>query len=360
MHPESLSSHGLEASVQAVGDRDLGVEGLHVFVHGQAAVEQHWVADIRRDVFSASKTFTSVAVGIAEAEGLLDLDDAVVAHLGHLTPSPAAGVEQITIRQLLLMTSGITYRWDDPDSDHRDDAARDILCTPLGAKPGASFAYRGANTYLLSRIIHACSGQDLRDYLLPRLFTPLGINNPQWLRCPLGYSLGAVGLHLRTEELARLGRLLLDHGRYYDRLLVPADCVTSMTTDTVPTGGHIATGASAPHPDNARYGRHVWLCDRDGAWRMDGIYGQFSIMLPHHQACVTVTAHYRGPTTDILDAIWSDIVPALVRTTNPRAEHGALEPRRLRKDNDAQQPRNVASTSARPTVRRHVRTYRRP
>jgi CubicO group peptidase (beta-lactamase class C family) len=105
--------------------------------------------------------------------------------------------------------------------------------------------------------------------------------------------------------------VLLDHGRWGDRPIVPADYVDSMTADTVPTDGHVATGASGPHPDNARYGRHVWMCARDGAWRMDGIYGQFGIVLPNHGASVTVTAHYRGPTTDILDAIWSEIVPAL-------------------------------------------------
>jgi hypothetical protein len=85
-----------------------------------------------------------------------------------------------------------------------------------------------------------------------------------------------------------------------------------MFTDTIATGGHRATRAAGPHPDNARYGRHVWLCDRDDAWRMDGIYGQFSILLPHQQACITITSHYQRPTTDILDAIWSEIVPVLV------------------------------------------------
>lgn len=192
------------------------------------------------------------------------------------------------------MSSGITYRWHDPDADHPGDAASDILSTPLGAAPGTTFAYRGANTYLLSRIIHACSGQDLRDFLLPRPFTPLGIRNPQWLRCPLGYSLGAVGLHLRTEEIARLCCTLLDDGRYGGQQLVPAEYVASVIADSVPTGGHVATGARAPHPDNARYGRQVWLCNRDAAWRMDGIYGQLSIVLPRQQACVTTTAHYRG------------------------------------------------------------------
>ncbi|HEU5270623.1 MAG TPA: serine hydrolase domain-containing protein [Jatrophihabitans sp.] len=301
----------LETAMRAVGERPLGIEGLHVAVHGRRPVEQHWVADIRRDVFSASKTVTSMAVGNARAEGFLDLDDPVLAHLGNLIAVPSPEAEQITIQHLLTMSSGITHRWEDPDADHPDDPAVDILNAPLGAAPGSRFAYRGANTYLLSRVIHACSGQDLRDYLLPRLFTPLGIHNPQWLRCPRGYSLGAVGLHLRTEELARLTRVLLDHGRWDGRPVVPADYVDSITADTVPTDGHIATAASAPHPDNARYGRHVWMCARDDAWRMDGIYGQFGIVLPNQQACVTVTAHYRGPTTDILDAIWSEIVPAL-------------------------------------------------
>ena len=301
----------LAAAIQAVGELNLGIEGVHVHVHGQAPIERHWVADIRRDVFSISKTFTSVAIGIAQSEGLLDVDDAALTYLEHIAPDPAASFEKITIRHLLTMSSGINYRWDDPDADHDGDVAYDIVTAPLGAPPGTTFAYRGANTYLLSRIVHACSGQDLRDFLLARLFTPLGIHNPQWLRCPLGYSLGAVGLLLRTEEVAKLGRTLLDDGRYGDRQIVPARYQAAMTTDTMPTGGHRATGAAGPHPDNARYGRHVWMCDRDDAWRMDGIYGQFSIVLPRQHACVTITSHYQGPTTNILDAIWANIVPPL-------------------------------------------------
>jgi CubicO group peptidase (beta-lactamase class C family) len=308
---EPRSSPELMIAIRALGDKALALEGIHVHISGQSPVEYHWVDDIRRDIFSASKTFTSVAIGIAQDEGLLNVDDSILSHVGHLTSAPARGVEEITIRHLLTMTSGITYRWDDPDADHPGEAAVDILTTPLGTTPGTAFDYRGANTYLLSRIIHACSGQDLRDFLLPRLFTPLAIRNPQWLRCPLGYSLGALGLHLRTAEMARLGRTLLDGGRFLDQQLVPATFVASMTADCVPTNGHTAAGATAPHPDNALYGRHVWMCYRDDAWRMDGLYGQFSVVLPRQQACVTTTAHYRGATTDILDAIWSDIVPAL-------------------------------------------------
>jgi CubicO group peptidase (beta-lactamase class C family) len=202
-------------------------------------------------------------------------------------------------------------RWDDAEIARADDPARAILAAPLGFEPGTGFAYRGGGTYMLSRVIHSCSGEDVRDFLQTRLFTPLGIDNPAWQRCPLGFSLGAVGLSLRTEEVALLGETLLNEGRWRGRQLIPASYVAGLISDPVDTDGHQATKTAGPHPENARYGRHVWLCARDNAWRMDGIYSQFCVMLPHQQACVTVTGHYQGPTTDILDVIWSEIVPAL-------------------------------------------------
>jgi len=85
--------------------------------------------------------------------------------------------------------------------------------------------------------------------------------------------------------------------------LVPGDYIARMTADTTDTG--------RAEPDNRTYGLHVWLFARDEAWRMDGIYGQFGIVLPGHHACVSITAHYLGPTTHILDCVWEHIVPAL-------------------------------------------------
>jgi CubicO group peptidase (beta-lactamase class C family) len=288
---------------QAVLERHLGLEGLHIHVRGHGSLAHRWVADLRRDVFSVSKTFTSVAVGIAESEGLLNLDDPVLKHLPEFSGDAADGVDAMSVRHLLSMTAGNEYRWVDSDADHPDDPARDFLATPLVAEPGTSYHYGGTNTYVLGRVIHACSGQDLRDFLMPRLFAPLGIRNPQWQRCPLGFPLGAIGLFLRTEEIARLGETLLNQGCFGDQQLVPARYVSQMTTETTDTG--------RAEPDNQTYGLHAWLCSRDNAWRMDGIYGQFSIMLPDQGACVTVTSHYEGPTTDILDAIWSELVPHL-------------------------------------------------
>jgi CubicO group peptidase (beta-lactamase class C family) len=283
--------------------RRFGIEGIQVVLDDGRHAERRWIDDIRRDVFSVSKTLTSLAIGMVEHDGLLTLDDPVLMHLPDLADTAAPGVEAMTVRHLLRMTAGNEYRWLDSDADHPGDPARDFLATPLVAEPGTVYRYAGANSYVLGRIVASVSGLDLRDFLLPRLFGPLDIRNPQWLRCPLGYPLGAIGLQLRTSEIALIAQLLLHGGIRDGERLVPGDYVARMTAETTETG--------RVEPDNRIYGLHVWLCARDRAWRMDGIYGQFGIMLPDQHACVSTTAHYQGPTTDILDSVWEYIVPAL-------------------------------------------------
>lgn len=302
---------GLLGLRHAVAEQGLGLEGIHILRDGAQPVSFRWKPDERRDVYSVSKTFTSVAIGIAQGEGLLHLDDPVLTHLPQFADTAAPGVQQVTIRHLLCMTSGIDYRWADPDTDHPGDPAQDFLATTPVAAPGTWHAYRGTSTYVLSRIIAATSGSDMRDYLMPRLFEPLGIGNPQWHRCPLGFSMGAAGLILRTEEISRLGRTLLHDGRHQDRQLIPADYVELMHQSQTPTGRRLAGPAGLPDVENAVYGLGCWHCARDDAWRMDGIYGQFCIMFPHQRACIAVTANYAKASINILDAIWTEIVPYL-------------------------------------------------
>jgi CubicO group peptidase (beta-lactamase class C family) len=288
---------------EAAQNRGLGIDAIEVAADNGQHGERRRIDDIRRDVFSVSKTVTSLAVGMLVGDGALSLDDPVLAHLPGLADTAAAGSEAITVGHLLRMTAGNGYRWSDADADHPGDPARDFLATPLVAEPGSVYHYAGANSYVLGRVVHAISGLDLRDFLVPRLFDPLGIRNAQWLRCPLGFPLGAIGLQLRTSEITRIAQLLLHGGTCDGHRLVPGGYIARMTTDTTDTG--------RAEPDNRTYGLHVWLCARDRAWRMDGIYGQFGIVLPEQHSCVSVTGHYLGPTTHILDCVWEHVVPAL-------------------------------------------------
>lgn len=294
----------------AVRERNLGVEGVHVHQRGQRPLEHHTTIDNRCNVHSVSKTFTAVAIGIARDEGALNLDDRVLSHLAEFAPEAATGTDRITVGHLLNMTAGNDYRWDHPDADHQGDPARAFFASPMLDTPGEVFRYRGTNTYVLGRIIHRLYGQDLRAFLLPRLFEPLGIANPQWHRCPLGYPLAADGLFLRTSEMARLAETLLENGSYHDRRIVSADFVGHMADDVVVPLGHRDDPESS-----VGYGLHVWRCTRPGTWRMDGLYGQFAIIAPDLGTCISLTGHYEGSTGDILRAVWSELLPALATTS---------------------------------------------
>jgi CubicO group peptidase (beta-lactamase class C family) len=164
------------------------------------------------------------------------------------------------------------------------DLAADFFATPLEHEPGTRFRYTGTGPYVAARALRAATGANVRDYLMPRLFEPLGIYNPQWHTSPLGHPLAESDLLLTTSELARFGRLLLDDGVWEGRQLLPAAYCRRMARDTVPT--------PSGEPEYSRgYGLGVWCGPGEHTFRMDGKYGQLCIVSLGREAVVTVTAH---------------------------------------------------------------------
>jgi len=297
-----------------VAEQNLGVYGIHVLHHdasqgagGRVAEEHRFRADDRVCLYSASKTFTSVAVGIAVDEGLLSLDDHLLDAFPEHRRDAADGIERITVRHLLTMTAGSEFTWFAPGQYDHDDLLGAYLQTPLAHEPGEYFEYSNGCTYALGRLVEQASGQNLRDFLVPRLFDVLGIRNPQWHTCPLGHTLAATELYLTTSELARLGELLLDGGAFRGTRVVSRAFVDAMHGEWIDT---VARGGNRDQDEEARgYGFQVWRCSVPGAWRADGRYGQYSVILPDQDACVTVTAHNEARSYDILRAVWRDILP---------------------------------------------------
>jgi len=298
----------------SVAEQHLGVYGIHV-LHRDAATgervadEHRFRADDRVCLYSASKTFASAGVGIAIGEGLLALDDHLLDAFPEHRFEAADGADAITVRHLLTMTAGSPYTWFDPQHCQGDDWLGDFLTTPLTHEPGTCFEYSNGCTYALGRLIERHSGQNLREYLMPRLFDPLGVRNPQWHTCPMGYTLGASELFLTTSELARLGETLLDGGVFRGRRVIPAAYVDAMHAEWVDTT--LGRPDREVDTEGRGYGLQVWRCTVPGAWRADGKYGQFSIVLPEQDACVTVTSHHEGTIDDILRAVWRDVLPQL-------------------------------------------------
>lgn len=290
--------------LRANQERGLGVYGIHLHREGSPPVERRLRSDDRVNLYSVAKTFTSVALGIAEAEGRLTLDDRLLDHCPELRATAADGVEDITLRHLVTMTSGTSHQW---FADERIDAADlldEIVAAPLAAPPGTRFAYTGSGPYAIGRVIARATGADLRSYLLPRLFAPLDLHNPAWHTCPRGFAFAESDLFLRTHELARLARLLLQDGRWDGRQLLPAAYVRRMTAEHVDT-------STVTHGERFTYGYGlgVWL-DRSGIYRMDGRYGQYALVCPRARAAVTVTAHSERE-IDLLEAIHELVVDRL-------------------------------------------------
>ncbi|MGN6220141.1 MAG: serine hydrolase domain-containing protein [Microbacterium sp.] len=266
----------LETIVRSVDAEGLGAYGVHVRV-GEDEAQHRWRSDDRVNVYSASKGVCALAVGMAVDDGILTLDTTV----GELMPAfeLGDGVDRVTMRQLLTMTSGIDFEWFGDQPAPWPDLAQEMLRrSSVGA--GETFQYSDASTYTAMRLLGAVVG-DVRDWLMPRLFEPLGIDNPQWHRCPQGWIIGGSGLQLRTEELARIGRVLRDRGRWGATPLVSADWVDRMHADWVTT----PYGGSSSH-----YGLAAW--EGPGpTWRLDGKYGQYVVIDDAGTSVVTITAH---------------------------------------------------------------------
>lgn len=302
----SRLERALAAYIGAVDAERLGAYGVHV-QHGEQELEHRWRSDDRVDLYSVSKGVAALAVGIGVDQGVLTLDTTA----GELLPALATGrgTAAVTVRQLLSMTSGIDFEWFSDQPPPRLDLAGEMLGRHVAGAPGETFQYSDASTYVALRMLRAATGEDVRDWLMPRLFEPLGIDNPQWLRCPLGHPIGGSGLLLRTSELGRIARLLRDGGRWQGSQLVSAEWIRAMHaadgsgTAWVPTGA--ADGTAFTH-----YGLAVW--DGPGeCWRLDGLYGQYVVVHQPSRTAVSITAHEERHDHRLAELVPEVLLPAL-------------------------------------------------
>jgi CubicO group peptidase (beta-lactamase class C family) len=286
-----------------------GVHDLHSFIllrRGVVVAEGYWEpyrAEQRHMLFSLSKSFTSTAIGLLVAEGRLTVDDPVLGFFPDEAPAePGELLRRMRVRDLLTMTTGHDV---DPTRTVRDRGpswVRTFLADPPTHEPGTHFVYNSVATYMLSAIAQRLSGQRLLEYLTPRLFEPLGIEGATWEQSPEGIDVGGWGLSIRTADIARFGQLLQQKGSWNGRQLVPAAWVEEATARQVPNG-------PSANPDWVQgYGYQFWRC-RHGAYRGDGAFGQFCVVMPEQEAVLAVTAGVANMQA-ALDLLWEHLLPA--------------------------------------------------
>ena len=180
---------------------------------------------------------------------------------------------------------------------------KNFLARPVSHKPGTFFFYNTPASYMLSAIVQKVTGQAVVDYLKPRLFDPLGIENPTWDASKQGVSMGGFGLNVRTEDIARFGQLYLQKGQWQGKQLVPAAWVETATSRQMSNG-------SSPTSDwEQGYGYQFWR-SRHGFYRGDGAHGQFCLILPQYDAVIAITSGTRDMAS-VMNLVWDRLVPAL-------------------------------------------------
>jgi CubicO group peptidase (beta-lactamase class C family) len=246
--------------------------GLHV-LGGDTEASHRWTDDIREDVHSIAKGVCVLAAGFAADDGLISPTTTIGSVCRDV--ELGEGMADVSLRRLLTMTSGVNLPWTPTLLTDWPDLAAEFVRRPSS---GAVFHYSNASTYTAMRLLETRVG-DVGAYVAKRLFDPLGIHDVVWDRCPRGFVAAGEGLALRTEELARVGRLIRDRGRWNGDQLVAPEWIDAMHSDWVVAG---------TAPGYAFYALAGWA-GPGPAWRLHGAHGQLLIF--HGDAVVTITAH---------------------------------------------------------------------
>ncbi len=310
---QAVHTEGLVHFFDAIEAKKLELHSIIVVRHGNVIVEAWWAPygpQLNHTMYSMSKSFTSTAVGLAINEGKLKLDDPVISFFPNDLPAEiSANLKSLRVRDLLCMSAG---QGKDPtfDTVKSADWAKDFLAKPFDHEPGTKFLYNSIATYMCSAIVQKVTGQTVHEYLKARLFEPLGITGTTWEVSPQGINTGGWGLGITTEGLAKFGQLLLQKGKWNDRQIVPATWVETATTTKIMQPE--PAKPSRPNADNdwlQGYGFQFWRC-RHHAYRGDGAFGQYTIVMPEQDAVVAITSEVNDM-QGLLDLVWEHLLPAM-------------------------------------------------
>jgi Beta-lactamase len=315
---EGVSSAGI---LRFINVAEKSRNELHSFMllrHGKVIAEGWWNPyhrSLRHSLYSASKTFTSTAVGFAIQENRLKLNDKVISFFAHELPdSISPNLAVLTVRDLLIMAGG-----QDPESTPVVGKSKNwvkvFLATPIVKKPGTEFLYNSMGTFMLSAIVQKVTGQKVIDYLKTKLFDPLGITGMDWEENLMSVNTGGWGLRIKTEDMAKVGQLYLQKGMWNGNQILPADWIEEATTGKIFRNPQLAQSKKDSSDWDQGYGYQIWRC-RHHAYRADGAYGQYIIVLPDLDAVMVIQSETPDMQNE-LNLVWDYLLPAFKKNKLP-------------------------------------------
>jgi len=282
---EQFSSEDLSKIFAYEKDNKVNIHSLLIIRHKRVIFKAYFYPfrpNVRHDIASCTKSITAILIGIAIDKGFIkDEDQLVSGFFPEIKPAPK-GFETLTIKNLLTMTSGLDCGFSNEDSLFNQlfqskDWPRFIFNIPFVAAPGQQFSYCSCNYYLLAEIIYRTTKLSPEDFAKRYLFTPLGIKSVYWTKNDKGINYGWGDLALKPYDLAKIGQLLLDDGKWKGKMVVSANWLKkSIAMNTKFNNGN-------------GYGYGFWI-DRDGAYNAEGRGGQRIHVDPINKTIIVATA----------------------------------------------------------------------
>lgn len=290
---KSPSAVGVDAGciidfLKEIQEKGLELHSLMIVKNGSVIAEGWWypyTSQRYHGCYSVTKAFVSTAVGLAEEEGLLSLDDYLADFFPEKLPNhPSQKLLEIRVRDLLRMSCGMPK---EVSLIGVADSVQAFLAEEVADQPGGKWRYNSICTHMLSQIVEKVSGMSIEEYLTPRLFEPLGISNYRWDRNPQGEIMGGWGIHITTETLAKMGQLYLQKGKWGEKQLIPESWVERASACQI-------DNSDPEHPKGVSdfgsgYGYQLWNCLEEGSFRLDGAFGQVSMVFPKDQLVIAIT-----------------------------------------------------------------------
>lgn len=303
----------LHEMILCIKDKNLHVLNVIVRQGGDIIAKHDYEMEKPALLYSVSKTFTSMAVGIAINEGYFELNDLIVNFFPDF-PEKCKNkyLNMMTIHDLLCMGSGhgecpvLKADW---ESGKPYDICELFFHEPFVYKPGTHFTYDNSATYMLSKIISKTTGVNLDEYLNEKIFRHLDIPKPKWETCPKGIPQGFSGLYLTAEQLSRFGQLILDKGVWNGKELIPSSYIELATTVQINTSDFNPYFATKDHHQG--YGYQMWMNSYPNSYRLDGMYGQYVVILPDKNAVITYISNEQYNMTGVLELTWDTLIDKL-------------------------------------------------
>jgi len=308
---EVVSSQGIIKFLDAANKSKTEFHSFMFLRHGKVIAEGWWNpyrADLRHSLYSCSKSFTATAVGFAIAEKKLSLDDKVISFFPNELPDTVSKfLSELTLKDVLIMSDGMEP---DPTPKYVNaDWIKAFLATPIVHEPGTTFLYNSLGTYMLSAIVTKVTGQKVMDYLKPRFFEPLGISGDDWETDIRGINTGGWGLRVKTEDMAKFAELYLQNGVWNGKQVLPKGWVEEASSVKIIQHPGLPQAKKDSSDWEQGYCYQMWRC-RHNAYRGDGAFGQFMIVMPDEDAALVITAETSNM-QDELNLVWKYLLPAM-------------------------------------------------